>query len=481
MPGCESQQPAQQTSPSVTAKFRSGLFSIREQADAKIFWLLVAQWAVVLSTSIAMAGRWKDVRLDTLSSAVVWVGVLSILPLALVLRSPGRWQARWTVVISQGIMSSLLWYVSGGRPDTHLHLFAWLVVLALYRDMSVLLATAGTALIGHVLVFGSSTLPGLPVNDPSQWFTHFIWLAWLLGETAFLTAFVMLDRQTLFSQLERENALSSLQGEFQEKFERVTKQLVEERDDLKFELTSLKVRHTSLESTRSQASKELLTLRQDIAVQGSAILKLTARPADAKLNSDWRAQWNAVRQQAQHLLRLVDLPSLEEQSQQHSVPDPTNAEQRIELAPAEKRAMLMMRNPLQQSKAVTALESEGYKVDVVPNGPRTYYSVMLNDYSLIVVDIDLPGDEGFDTLEALRLLPADRIGRSKSLFAVTSEMTSERVLRCTDLKVDGIFLKPLKAESLHQTLSNPTPARPAHSDRPRSEAPASWSNSGLST
>ena len=91
-------------------------------------------------------------------------------------------------------------------------------------------------------------------------------------------------------------------------------------------------------------------------------------------------------------------------------------------------------------------------MDVVPNGPRTYYSVMLNDYSVIIVDIDLPGEEGFDTLEALRLLPEERIGQSKSLFAITAERTPERILRCTELQVDGIFDKPLNSEALQRSL-----------------------------
>ena len=40
---------------------------------------------------------------------------------------------------------------------------------------------------------------------------------------------------------------------------------------------------------------------------------------------------------------------------------------------------------------------------------------MLHDYDLIMVDVDLPGDEGFDTLEALRLLPPGGVRDSKSV------------------------------------------------------------------
>ena len=119
---------------------------------------------------------------------------------------------------------------------------------------------------------------------------------------------------------------------------------------------------------------------------------------------------------------------------------------------------------MQQAKAVTALEREGYKVDVVPNGPRTYYSVMLNDYSVIVVDIDLPEDEGFDTLEAMQLLPAECVGRNKLVFAVTNNKSPENVIRCSELGVDNVFLKPLQADALRESLAQKAVVQPARSE-----------------
>ena len=96
--------PATESSSQLAQRFQAGLLAQRERADSQIFWLLIAQWAVIMSTSIAMATRWQHARLDTLSAAVIWVGVLSVLPLAMVLRSPGSRWSRWTVVVSQGVM-----------------------------------------------------------------------------------------------------------------------------------------------------------------------------------------------------------------------------------------------------------------------------------------------------------------------------------------------------------------------------------------
>jgi CheY-like chemotaxis protein/cell division protein FtsB len=462
--------------PAVTERFHGGLRGLREQADARIFWLLITQWAVILLTSIVVSARWANARLDSLASPVLWVGVLSLLPLAAVLRSPGRWQARWSVGLSQALASSLLWYASGGRADTHLHLFTWLVVLALYRDIAVLLTTVAAALLGHALLLSTGILP--IVDDPAQGFTHLVWLAWLVGFTAFLTTFILLDRESLASQIERDHALESLQAEFRGKVEENARTLVEERDALNGQIRLLTEQRTSLDAARVELSRELLALRRDVMAHATAIVKQVGKPVDSSLPKPWQSQWQSLRKQAQRLQRLVEYPVMEQDdsgitSSDVRLSQASRSPGRVEV---EKRAMLMMRNPLQQAKAIAALESEGYKVDVVLNGPRTYYSVMLNDYSVIVVDVDLPDDEGYDTLEALQLLPPDQRGLKRHLFAVTSSMTPERVLRCTDLGVDGMFLKPLQAGQLQKSLREATSVRPA---REETKSSCGSSNSAL--
>ena len=214
------------------------------------------------------------------------------------------------------------------------------------------------------------------------------------------------------------------QVENQERLDDATQNLVAERDFLKCELASLKEHHARCESARFAALSELLTLRRELAARGT-ISKFACPVADLPSFESAEMASDLI------LTDSDDLPSVQ--------------------CEFDKRALLMMRNPLQLNRAVAAMATDGYAVDVVSNGPGTYYSVMMNDYSLIVVDIDLPDDEGFDALEALRLLPTDRVAQSNCLFALTATLTPDRVLRCTDLGVDGMFVKPLTAESLRRT------------------------------
>ncbi len=473
----------QSLSPTAPAshRFQSGMRALREQADARIFWVLLAQWTVTLFASIAVANQADHPRLDLLSIAVLAIGALSLMQLGMILRWPGRTQTRWTIVASEAVISSLLWYVSGGRPESHFHLFAWLVVLSLYRDVPVLLTTVLASLSVHLFMVSSGMVPPLPVDDPSQLTTYLIWMAWMISETAFLLAFVVLDRQALASKCDKDEAVESLEAMLQSKYDEATVELIEATMTLQREVATQTDRRKVAETAQQQLSRELLSLRRDVATHGTAILKFASRPADSSLTKAWQSHWQGLRQQAQHLMHLIDLPSLAPETQgRANQPNPIGEQKPLEdVAVVEKRAMLLMRNPLQQAKAVTALEREGYRVDVVPNGPRTYYSVMLNDYSVVVVDIDLPEDEGFDTLEALQLLPPDRLGKSKTLIAVTSDMTPERVLRSTELGVSNLLLKPLQADALRQTL-DPEPmhhrARTDHS-RNRNGAAAAFARS----
>jgi two-component system sensor histidine kinase HydH len=473
----------QSLSPTAPAshRFQSGMRALREQADARIFWVLLAQWTVTLFASIAVANQADHPRLDLLSIAVLAIGALSLMQLGMILRWPGRTQTRWTIVASEAVISSLLWYVSGGRPESHFHLFAWLVVLSLYRDVPVLLTTVLASLSVHLFMISSGMVPPLPVDDPSQLTTYLIWMAWMISETAFLLAFVVLDRQALASKCDKDEAVESLEAMLQSKYDEATVELIEATMTLQREVATQTDRRKVAETAQQQLSRELLSLRRDVATHGTAILKFASRPADSSLTKAWQSHWQGLRQQAQHLMHLIDLPSLAPETQgRANQPNPIGEQKPLEdVAVVEKRAMLLMRNPLQQAKAVTALEREGYRVDVVPNGPRTYYSVMLNDYSVVVVDIDLPEDEGFDTLEALQLLPPDRLGKSKTLIAVTSDMTPERVLRSTELGVSNLLLKPLQADALRQTL-DPEPmhhrARTDHS-RNRNGAAAAFARS----
>ena len=118
------------------------------RAESMFLWLMVAQWlfgifiAVVVSP-YAWEGKTRVVS-NHVWAAVVLGGLLSALPIALIILKPGWVGTRHVIAFSQVMWSALLIHLTGGRIETHFHVFGSLAFLAFYRDWRVLLtASAG--------------------------------------------------------------------------------------------------------------------------------------------------------------------------------------------------------------------------------------------------------------------------------------------------------------------------------------------------
>ena len=71
-------------------------------------------------------------------AAVVLGGVISLFPALLGLLRPGEASTRYTIAVAQMLMGALLIHLTGGRIETHFHVFGSLAFLAFYRDWRVL-------------------------------------------------------------------------------------------------------------------------------------------------------------------------------------------------------------------------------------------------------------------------------------------------------------------------------------------------------
>ena len=83
------------------------------------------------------------------------------------------------------MFSSLLIHVSGGRIETHFHVFGSLAFLAFYRDWKVLVPATIAVAVDHFLrgAFWPQTVFGITTADPWRWIEH---AAWVVFEDVFL-------------------------------------------------------------------------------------------------------------------------------------------------------------------------------------------------------------------------------------------------------------------------------------------------------
>ena len=432
--------------------------------DKQVFWGLLVQWGVVLLAVLATSASRNFTGADLLCAALLMNGVLSVRPLWLTLRQPGERQTRLTVAVCQGFVSTLLLHVTDGRMETHLHLFVWLIVLAGYRDVSLLLAASAAAVVSHVAVGLIVTVPGLSHVTAGHLVEHAVWLA---VETACLTTFIRVRVQAMSDLARREAALESLNNNLERKVERRTREMSDKLTSLQREYAVVQEIRVQSEIEEVSAIRQLSELRQHVLTHATTLMDTSWRWSESHFEAAFRPNWRTIREATQQLLNLVGNtglsgmslgesliggPVLEMTQPVSDIAQPvTGQAATCDFTPLAEQSgpktLLLIDDPVQQALAEHALAAHGFRVDVVHTGPRTYYSAMLREYELILVDVDLADDEGFDTIEALRLLPQG-ISDATGLFALSRARSPEAVLRSTQLGIDGFFVKPLTVEAL---------------------------------
>ncbi len=117
--------------------------------------LMFAQWVfgivvAVVWSPYAWAGRVQSLHVHVWT-AVLLGGAISSLPMLLTVTRPTAVGTRYVVAIAQMLWSALLVHLTGGRIETHFHIFGSLAFLAFYRDWRVLLPATLVIAFDHLL------------------------------------------------------------------------------------------------------------------------------------------------------------------------------------------------------------------------------------------------------------------------------------------------------------------------------------------
>lgn len=118
-----------------------------------------------------------------------------------------------------------------------------------------------------------------------------------------------------------------------------------------------------------------------------------------------------------------------------------------------KKILLVEDNEFNQMVAVDTLHDifEGIEVDVAENGRTAIEKVSANDYSMILMDIQLPDIDGFETTRFIR----NDLGAPKNkirICAMTASVTKERVDMCMASGMNDYLMKPFKPEDLKEKV-----------------------------
>jgi two-component system sensor histidine kinase/response regulator len=181
------------TSPAVEARARDlyadSRNAVHVRTDRLFAVLMVVQWVAGIAAALWLSPRtWAGATSAThthVLAAIFLGGAIISAPIALALTRPGHTSTRHVIAAAQLLMSALLIHLSGGRIETHFHVFGSLAFLAIYRDWRVLVTASLVIAADHIVrgIYWPLSVYGVATASPWRAFEH---AGWILFEDAVL-------------------------------------------------------------------------------------------------------------------------------------------------------------------------------------------------------------------------------------------------------------------------------------------------------
>lgn len=162
---------------------------IYRQTDRMFAVLMVIQWLAGIVAALVISPRtWIGQTSQThlhVWAAILLGGIISLFPIMLAVLRPGHASTRYTIAVGQMLMSSLLIHLTGGRIETHFHVFGSLAFLSFYRDWRVLVPATVVVALDHMFrgIFYPQSVFGVLSAENWRWLEH---AGWVIFEDIFL-------------------------------------------------------------------------------------------------------------------------------------------------------------------------------------------------------------------------------------------------------------------------------------------------------
>ncbi|HEV7745515.1 MAG TPA: PAS domain S-box protein [Pyrinomonadaceae bacterium] len=206
---------------------------IYKRTDRMFVWLMGVQWLASIAIALWLFPRTWNGSFNQVHphvwTAIFLGGMVSILPIILGLKRPGAKSTRYVVAIAQMLMGSLLIHITGGRIETHFHIFGSLAFLAFYRDWRVLLPATLVVVLDHSLRSFLWPLSIYGVSSATEWRTleH---AAWVVFEDFFLVLSCLYSQRDMWSKAVQSAELLEVHQELEARVEARTAALRESEE-----------------------------------------------------------------------------------------------------------------------------------------------------------------------------------------------------------------------------------------------------------
>ncbi len=197
--------------------------------------LMVMQWlgGIVIAMWFSPMA-WSGSNLQPLWHvwAAIWLGgAISAGPVLLAWRRPGRVVTRHVIAVAQILTSALLIHLTGGRFETHFHIFGSLTFLAFYRDWRVLVTATFVVTVDHLVrgIFWPQSIFGVVDVSHWRWLEH---VGWVLIEDVFLMISIQQNLTETLEVAKRRSHLESINAQIESQVVERTAELTEAHKQL---------------------------------------------------------------------------------------------------------------------------------------------------------------------------------------------------------------------------------------------------------
>ncbi|PYV38570.1 MAG: hybrid sensor histidine kinase/response regulator, partial [Acidobacteria bacterium] len=201
---------------------------IFKRTDRLFAGLMIFQWLAGIVAAYwisprAWAGATSQIHIH-IWAAVFLGGMIASLPIFLALTQSGTAFTRHTIAAGQLLTSALLIHLTGGRIETHFHVFGSLAFLAFYRDWRLLITGSAITALDHFIrgIYWPQSVYGILAASEWRWVEHAGWV--VFADIFFINACIQ-GCQEMWNGAERQAQLEATKESVERRVQERTAEL----------------------------------------------------------------------------------------------------------------------------------------------------------------------------------------------------------------------------------------------------------------
>ncbi len=278
--------------------------------------LLVLQWLAGIAAAYWISPRtWIGSESQVhvhVWAALVLGGIIAGPPALLAWWRPGETFTRHVIAIAQMLASALLIHLTGGRVETHFHVFGSLAFLAFYRDWRVLVTASVVVTIDHFLrgVYWPQSVFGSASVSPWRWLEH---AGWVVFEDVFLVYTCLRGQREMQEIATRRAQLEINKILIEQAVVERTAELAATNRELEAEIVERRRIEEALHAAKDAAeagsrakSAFLANMSHEIRTPMNGVIGMTSLLLDTRMDEHQRNFVETIRASGDSLLTLIN-------------------------------------------------------------------------------------------------------------------------------------------------------------------------------